>query len=160
LKRYCIDTSGLTHVWRDFYPPDIFPSLWKDIEDCISDGILIAPDEVLEELKAGGDDLYDWARRTPALFVRHDVNIQSVVSSILAHPEHAKLLYSKHATIAANADPFVIATAQVHDCTVVSNEKVLLSPSPNINKIPNVCADLGIEHLSVLEFIREQGWHY
>jgi Domain of unknown function (DUF4411) len=160
LKRYCIDTSGLTFLWRDFYPPDVFPSLWNDIETCINDRRLISPDEVLEELKTGGDSLYDWAKAKPDLFVRHDTAIQGIVSDILAHPEHSKLLYSKHATSLVVADPFVIAAAQVHGCSVVSNESFMFTPSPNKTKIPNVCADRGIEHLSVLEFIKEQGWSY
>lgn len=160
MKRYCIDTSGLTHAWRDFYPPSCFPSLWKDIEACINDGRLIAPDEVYEELKRGGDDLFDWAKLMPNLFVRHDTAIQNIVSDILAHPEHSKLLYSKHAASLVIADPFVIAAAQVHGCAVISNEIFMFTSSPNKTKIPNVCADRGIEHLSVLEFIREQGWSY
>lgn len=160
MKRYCIDTSCLTHLWRDFYPPDVFPSLWSDIEASISSKQLIAPDEVLEELKRGDDDLLVWAKGKPDLFIPHDEAMQGIVTSILEHPEHVKLIYSKHADIYTDADPFVIAAAQVHGCTVVSNEKLLLTPSPNVTKIPNVCADLGVGHLSVLEFIRELGWHY
>ncbi len=115
---------------------------------------------MLEELKRGGDELYDWAKLIPDLFVRHDTAIQGVVSDILAHPEHSKLLYSKHATSLVVADPFVIAVAKVHACSVVSNEIFMFTPSPNKTKIPNVCADMEIEHLSVLEFIKEQGWSY
>ena len=158
--KYCIDTSGLTHIWRDFYPPDIFPALWSDIETCITDGLLIAPDEVLEELRKGHDDLLEWAENRTDLFVRHSEEIQNIVTSILAHPEHVKLIYSKHADFYTDADPFVIATAKVYGLKVISNESLLLSPSPNKTKIPNVCADLGVEHLSVLDFIREQGWTY
>ena len=158
--KYCIDTSGLTHIWRDVYPPSIFPSLWADIEACITDGLLISPDEVLEELRRGGDELLDWAENRPDLFVRHTEEIQNIVSSILAHPEHVKLIYSKRADLFTDADPFVIAAAKVHGCKVISNEDFQLSPSPNKTKIPNVCADLGVEHLSVLDFIRERGWSY
>lgn len=159
MTTYCIDTSALTHIWRDFYPPSIFSSLWGDIEGCISKGEMIAPDAVLEELNKGDDDLRLWARSRTDLFIPHDEEIQAVVSSILAHPEHVKLIFSKKggADIYEDADPFVIAAAKVRGCKVISNESYLYSPSPYTNKIPNVCADLGIEHLSVLEFIREQG---
>ncbi len=54
------------------------------------------------------------------------------------------------------ADPFVIAVAQVHRCTVVSGE--ILSNSQTKIKIPNVCSDLGIRHINFLQLIREQGW--
>ena len=158
--KYCIDTSGLSSGWRRHYPRGNFPSLWKDIEAFIGGGSLIAPDEVLEELKRGGDDLYDWARTQSGLFVPHDADIQNTVSSILANPEHAKLLYTQDALNPAVADPFVIATAKVHGCAVISNEVRLSSPSPKKNKIPNVCDDLGIAHISFLDLIIEQGWVY
>jgi hypothetical protein len=158
--KYCLDTSALTTAWRFHYPPNVFPSLWKDIDACITDGLLIAPDEVLEELKTGGDELYDWVSVRPSLFIQPDKAIQDVVKSILAHPEHVKLLYSKHATSLVVADPFVIAAAKVHACTVVSAEAYQYDVSPKKTKIPNVCADLGVAHLSVVEFIQERGWIY
>ncbi len=134
--------------------------MWKDIELLADNGSLIAPDEVFEELKRGGDDLYDWACKRPHLFIPPDIDIQSTVSTILANPEHAKLLFTKNATNLVIADPFVIATAKVHFCTVVSGENFQQSVSPNKTKIPNVCADLNIPHVSFLELIRELGWVY
>jgi hypothetical protein len=157
--RYCIDTSALSFGWRRHYPPVNFPSLWADIESYIDDGSLIAPDEVLEELKRGGDALYDWVRTKSGFFVPHDEAVQNVVTAILANPEHAKLLYSQTAPNIVVADPFVIAAAKVHSCAVISSE-TFQSPSPNKTKIPNVCADLGIEHISLLEFIQRQGLVY
>lgn len=130
------------------------------MEGFINDGSLIAPEEVLEELKRGGDDLYEWARNKNGFFVPHDVDIQNLVSTILAHPEHSKLLYTQTATTLAIADPFVIATAKVHSCTVISNETLMLSPSPKKTKIPNVCADMGVEHISLKEFIQRQSLVY
>jgi hypothetical protein len=158
--KYCLDTSALTTAWRYHYPPAVFPALWRDIEHCITKGELIAPDEVLGELEEGGDELYDWAVNRPNLFVPPNALIQKEVSRILAHPEHVKLLYSKHATSRVIADPFVIATAKIHDCSVVSAEVFQAGYSPNKTKIPNVCSDMGIEHLSVIEFIYERGWIY
>ncbi len=158
--KYCIDTSGLTRGWRDSYPPNIFPSLWKDIELLIDDGSLIAPDEVFEELKRGGDDLYDWACKYPHSFISPDIEIQKTVSDILANPEHAKLVNTKSETNLIIADPFVIAVAKVHECTVVSSEEFQYSSSPKKTKIPNVCADMNIPHVSFLELIRELGWVY
>ncbi len=154
---YCIDTSALVDGWRDFYPPDVFPALWQDIEELIDIGELISCDEVKAEI-ATGDTLDDWASKRPQMFVPLDKDIQIALSSILSHPEHCKLVKPK--AIRTDADPFVIATAQVKGCTVISNEKLRPSPSPTKNWIPNVCKDLDIRHLSFLQFIREQGWIY
>jgi hypothetical protein len=120
---------------------------------------LISTEEVLKELEIGGDELYQWASKRTHMFLPLNAEIQIAVSSILAHPEHSKLIHP-HSYAQTDADPFVIATAQVKGCAVISNEKLMLSPSPTRTKIPNVCQDLGIKHLSFLEFVRAEGWVY
>jgi Domain of unknown function (DUF4411) len=155
--KYSLDTSGLLKGWKEAYPPDIFAALWQDIDGLIYSGDLIACEVVLQELEVGDDDVYQWARR-PRMFVPLDADIQLAVNNILSHPEHCKLV-KRHAT-RTDADPFVIATALVKDCAVISSEILMMSPSPHKTKIPNVCRDLGIRHLTFLEFIREQGWKY
>jgi hypothetical protein len=55
---YCLDSSALIDAWVRKYPPDFLPSLWKGIEDFITNGTLVSPEEVLLELERGGDDLY------------------------------------------------------------------------------------------------------
>ena len=59
-EEYAVDTSGLIHGWNK-YPPKVFESLWKNIEEMINDGKIIAPEEVKNELGVGGDDLFVWA---------------------------------------------------------------------------------------------------
>jgi hypothetical protein len=156
--KYCIDTSGLLSGYNRYYPPEIFFALWVDIDSLIDSGDLISSEVVLQELERGDDDAYRWARRRPKMFLPLDREIQMAVNKILAHPEHSKLV-KKDATT-TDADPFVIATAMVRGCAVISDEKLMMSPSPNRTKIPNVCRDLNIRHFSFLEFIREQRWRY
>src|ERR1044072_3330722 len=91
---------------------DIFAALWQDIDGLIYSGDLIACEVVLQELEIGDDDVYQWARRRPRMFIPLDADIQLAASNILAHPEHCKLV-KKHAT-RTDADPFVIATALVN----------------------------------------------
>jgi len=54
---YCIDTSAIIDLWRRKYAPDVFPSLWKNLENLISQGFLIAPRKVFEELEKQDDEL-------------------------------------------------------------------------------------------------------
>jgi hypothetical protein len=58
---YCIDTSAILDGWKRYYPPDVFPSLWTNLEVLIASAELIAPDEVLHEL-AGNDEVLRWAK--------------------------------------------------------------------------------------------------
>lgn len=60
--KYSVDTSALLDGWRRYYPPDVFPPVWKKLDELIEDKILIASEEVLFELKRKDDDVYSWAR--------------------------------------------------------------------------------------------------
>jgi hypothetical protein len=55
-------------------------------------------------------------------------------------------------------DPWVIALAQARGLTVVTGEKAtgsLLKP-----KIPDVCKDLGVSCIEIVDFFRKQGWRW
>jgi Domain of unknown function (DUF4411) len=78
-------------------------------------------------------------------------DIQVETSAILsAHPRLMGKGKGRNA-----ADPFVIALARVNDGAVVTEEHWR-----NINKIPEVCDALGVQCLSLVEFIQEQGWKF
>jgi len=47
---YCIDTSALIHGWRRDYPPDVFRSLWQQLDQLVAEGKLFSSIEVLLEL--------------------------------------------------------------------------------------------------------------
>lgn len=154
--KYSIDTSGLTYGWRDHYPQDVFPIVWEHMSDAIDSGDLVASEEVYEELRVGGDDLFDWVHDRRQMFVPLDGQIQQAVSNILAaHPQWIPADRSRNM-----CDPFVIAVAQVMNCTVVSAE--LWYPNaaarPDRIRIPNVCSSFGVRHITFLEMMREQGW--
>jgi hypothetical protein len=68
-RGYCIDTCALIDLWRRYYPPDIFPGLWEDIEKLVKQRLLVAPREVLEELKGVDDELLEWARNHDDMFL-------------------------------------------------------------------------------------------
>jgi hypothetical protein len=56
------------------------------------------------------------------------------------------------------ADPFVIAFAMVNNRAVVTDEHA----TGNMNRphIPDVCGDLGVSCLNLMEYIEAQGWTY
>jgi len=153
--KYSIDTSGLVRGWRYDYPPDVFPIVWDSIDDLINSGKLIACEDVLAELKTGGDDLYDWIRdRKDKMIVPLDANIQGAVTNVLAvHPDWVPPDRSRNM-----ADPFVVAVAMVYGCTVVSGEVWTNSPKPENIRLPNVCSGFSIKHITFLDLMREQRW--
>src|SRR3972149_394297 len=52
---YSIDTSALLDAWVRWYPPDLFPKLWQNIEALVIEQRLLATEEVLIELEKKDD---------------------------------------------------------------------------------------------------------
>ena len=151
---YSVDTSSILDAWRRYYPPDIFPALWTNLDQLIASGSLRATDEVRIELERKVDEVLAWAAGRVGFFVELDNRIQRTVTNILSR--HPKLLDTR--SNRSGADPFVIALAQIENCAVVTGERLTNSLArPNI---PDVCRDLGIRSLNILELIREQNWHF
>ena len=104
---YCIDTNALIDLWRRFYPLDIFPSLWKDLEALIPEDYLIAPREVLNELEKWDDELLKWAKNHKKMFKDLDYDQMQQVTKVLK--DFPSLVDPDKTT--PDADPFVIALA-------------------------------------------------
>lgn len=152
--KYSIDTSALLDGWRRHYSPDVFPGVWEGLDELIENGSLRATEEVLTELERKDDDVYAWARQRPDLFVAIDDRIQIAVGDILS--THERLLDTRANRSAA--DPFVIALARIEQCTVVTGERA--TGSANRPHIPDVCRDLGIPAIPLLQLLRAEGWRF
>lgn len=151
--RYSIDTNAIIGGRRRYYPPDVFPSLWDKIDLLVDSGELIATEEVLNELAVVDDEIHDWARNRKQMFVPLDEQIQNAVAQIMSN--HAIVDMQKQKSI---CDPFVIALAQIKNCTVITYETP--TRNPQRPRIPDVCAALGIEHINFLQFIKQQQWRF
>lgn len=150
--RYSIDTSSILDGWRRYYPPDVFPKLWEKLDELINKGELKATEEVLAELEKKDDEVHEWAKKRPQLFVPINMEIQQIVSDILENYERLADTRKNR----TSADPFVIALAQINNACVVTGEH----PTNNIEKpnIPDVCRIMRIHYINFLSLIREQGW--
>lgn len=151
---YVWDTSALIGAWVRSYPPDVFPALWNQIDALGASGRVIVPEEVLEELSERDDDLHTWVKtRAGALVVPTSRAVMLEARAVLA--DHAEL--TKTGTGRGKADPFVIATARMNGCEVVTEEQGGSDRKP---RIPYVCQRRGVPVSNVLEVIRKEGWTF
>ena len=152
--KYSIDTSALLDGWTRYYPPDVFPGLWRRLEGLVEQGHLNATEEVRVELERKSDEVFEWACRQSRLFVPISAEIQPAVSMILESFE--KLVDTR--TNRSACDPFVIALARTARCSVVTGERATgRIDRPNI---PDVCQVLGIPCIGLLELIRQENWTF
>ena len=152
--RYSADTSFFINGWRKYYPPGNFPSIWEQVEKLIATGSFRATIEVRAELERQDDDVFEWAKNQAGLFLPIDVKIQNKISEILTQfPNLAKAGSTRN-----QADPFVIALAEINSCAVVSEEN--MNQNMNAPKIPFVCQTRSIDCIKFIDVIRREKWKF
>src|SRR5258707_6299037 len=106
--QYVIDTSALIDL-KDQYPVKIFPGLWERFNEMCEQEKIIAPREVLREIKRGDDELLSWAESYDRIFLEPCNSEIEILQDVLAS-------YSEKAKEKNNtgpwADPLVIACAK------------------------------------------------
>ena len=149
---YCFDTSIFINAWQRDYPPDVFPTIWNNIEELIADWRVVTPEEVRVELKRKDDEVLKWALERSHMFIPIDASIQLAVTDILRC--YPRLIDTRKSR--SGADPFVVALAQIRHLTVVTYE----DKTGNMNKprIPDVCDALNIKQLRFVDLARREHW--
>jgi hypothetical protein len=147
---YTFDSSAFINPYRRYYPFDVFPSLWSELEQRIASGEIVSIRPVLEEISERDDALTTWVKAQKGLFSKVDHAVQAQVQNIVARwPNWVDATSGKN-----DADPFVVGHAIVEKIKVVSHE---VNGGPANLKIPYVCAQLKVDHLSFIDFMREIG---
>jgi hypothetical protein len=156
---YSFDTSVFMDWQARYYPPDIFESLTKKVEELITVNKCAAVDLVREEIDAvGTPELRAWAKGTKALFAVLDPEVQIEAASIEAR--YPDLMDPKSPY--QSADAYVIALAKVTGGTVVTQETSAAEKksAKRTHYIPDVCRDLGIPCINLLGLMRREKWTF
>lgn len=153
---YCWDTGAFIHSWVRTSPPDIFVTLWERLDNEITGGNIVSPEEVYVELeRQEGDALFHWVRdRRAHLIVSLEADVQASVTNIGA----AFQTFVSGDADRNLADPWVIGLAMARGLTVVTSEtRPGSSDSPTI---PRVCRHFNVPFLTTFEFMRREGWKF
>lgn len=148
MERYAIDTCALINASKNYsLKKTTFNPIWQKVTDMIAKGALISTSEVRDELK--DDDLVEWSKKNDSLFLPLTEEVQKKVTDILHDfPTMIKL----KSTGNSNADPFLIATAEIEGAIIVTDER-LGDESTGDYHIPNVCRRYGIECITLNDFL-------
>ena len=146
--KYVVDTCSFTTL-RRLYPQDVFPGAWQAVTEMADNGVIISSHEVLLELENQEDIITEWARKNQSIFKPLLFDIQQKASDILSkYPNLLDLHNSK-----SNADPFLIATAIIYKCSIVT-EELPAGLGAKLLKIPNICKELNIDYIHLLDLFR------
>jgi len=160
---FLVDANTFISPYRLYYPFDLAPKFWRDLEDKIIDGSIVVLDKVFDELNAGGDDLSDWLSNiSPYTKLTHkSPEIIAIYSDILTHMQTSGL-YTQKALMEWSdnriADPWLVACAKANSFTVVTFEASnanLNKQSPSSRpKIPDVCKEFGVAYINLFDMMR------
>lgn len=153
--RYCFDTSAFIDSWSRYYSPDTFEPLWTQLNVMITSEQILIPNEVKKEIGVGKDDLAQWFKQFHSKVTHVSAEqIVTVAEIVNKYPliSHYKKVKPFH------ADPFVVAVAKEYRCKVVSWESS--NKSVDHPKIPDLCREYTIEHLSMPQFFKEMSWSF
>lgn len=150
--QYVMDSSALFDL-KSQYPKTIFPGVWERVNEMFLHKMIVAPREVLKEIKNGNDELVDWAEEFEDNFLEPTDEELLVVQSILAcYPPHIISKYS----IRAWADPFVLGCAKFYRLPIIQHE----THDPNQFKIPAIALTHKIKCLRLPQFFEEENWSF
>jgi hypothetical protein len=153
---HLIDASSLIEAKDRYYGFDFCPGFWDWLEQEYQAGRLYSIDRIKVELEKGTDALTEWAQARPDFFLPLDAGAIAAVTSINTWIVGAGFRQQAVTDFLGGADPFLIAFAQTHGHTVVTDE-ILIPGEKKKVKIPAVCAQFEVPCISPFEMLRNGG---
>jgi hypothetical protein len=156
-RDFVLDANTFIQPHRRFYPSDVCPGYWEALKWHNKDRRICSIDRVRNELEAGGDDLWDWAKRLPKGFFEATDDLEVVHwYRQLAQWVRAEPQFSPRAEtdFASGADGWLVAFAKARSRVVVTLEEF----DPVVRKrvpIPNLCKAFDVEYVNISEMLRE-----
>ncbi len=149
---YLLDANVFIQAKNLQYGFDFCPAFWDWLDAKSQAGQVGSIEKVLDELKAGGDDLSTWATARPGLFAQPDTPVAESLQAVSRWAASAHYDPAAVSTFLQDADYYLVAHAHAHELTVVTHEV----PANSVKKIkiPNACIDLQIKCMSPYEMLR------
>lgn len=149
--QYVIDSSALFDLRRQ-YPRRVFGGLWERFEEMCDNQQIVAPYEVLREIKNGQDELYEWSKERDNIFLEPCEEEYSIVQEIVSKYNCGEKLYSTKPW----ADPFVISCAKYYGLPIIQHELL----EGNRVKIPLIAKAYKLNCLTLVKLFDEENWFF
>lgn len=157
---FLLDSDVFIVAKNTYYAFEICPGFWNALLHQHRRGRVFSITRVRGELMSGRktEDLVTWvAGEVPSAFFL-DVDEADVMAAyteiILWSQRHTRFFDRAKAKFATGADGWLVAYAKVHEAIVVTNEQ----PAPDSKveiKLPDVCAQFGVQHKDTFLMLRE-----
>lgn len=150
-----LDSNTYIQAKNQYYGMDICPAYWEWLDQQFDQGELGSIYMIGQELKAGNDELAEWAKDRPDHFVTNDDDAtQQVFVQIATAVMSGDYNAGNRDSFLANADPWIIAKAKTIGATVVSHESHLIQNTKKV-KVPNICHEFHVPCISTFQLLRD-----
>jgi hypothetical protein len=160
-NHYIMDTSSFIELNRH-NPIDVFPSVWSNLESLSKKDLLVAPREVLSEVKKKDDDLAVWAKKNNSTFLPPTKRQVKILKDILKnYPALVKedREYDADAWVVALAVEMATGSQQ----TIIQIKRIVVTEEKlrgDKIRMPYVCQKYSIESIGIIEMFRIEGWKF
>lgn len=113
--------------------------------------LIVAPREVLSEIKKGNDELIEWADKYEQNFLEPTDDELYIVQEVLT--KYPSNIISKYST-RAWADPFVLACSKYYGLPIIQHE----TNDASQYKIPAIARIYSLQCIRLIEFFDEENW--
>ncbi len=158
-RTYLVDSDVFITAKNLYYSFDICPGFWKCLVHHHREDRVFSVDRVRSELLAGHrqEDLVRWVRDVvpKGFFLPVDTGVvvrayMNIMMWVQRHPRYFNHAKAKFAT---GADGWLVAYAQVHGATVVTNEQSAPESRKEI-KLPDVCDQFSVQSDNMFAMLR------
>lgn len=149
---YLLDANVFIQAKNLHYGFDFCPAFWDWLDDQTNAGTVRSIERVADELFGAADELADWARERPALFLKPDADMVPSLGIVSEWENTSNYEPAAVATFLQVADYYLVAHAHAHDYVLVTHE--IASASTRKIKIPDACIGLRIKAMTPYEMLR------
>jgi len=160
---YVVDSNVFIQAHRINYPLDIAHSFWNKFKQLACDGTIVSIDKVKNEIFKNEDDLKQWCSdNLPGDFFKDSAPVINQYSQVVKWAQSKISQYLPNALqeflSADEADAFLIAYALADPgIRIVVTHEISKPLGRNKIKIPDVCEELNVQYVGVMEMFRQLG---
>ena len=155
MTRYLLDANVFIQAKNLHYGFDFVPAFWDWLLRANHEGKVASIEKVADELRAGGDELSEWAeQRADTFFLPTGPAVLPALDRVSLWASSQNYDRAAIATFLQLADYWLVAHALAHNYVVVTHE----TPAQTIRKIkiPNACIGLNIRCVNPYQMLRQE----
>jgi len=161
--QYLLDANIFIQAQNQHYGMDFCPAFWDFLKLEAESKTIMSTDMVYDELKLFNDEVSAWVVEHRDLLFTISSQEEEIQKKFIEIADfvntHSTYKQSEKDRFLSGADPWLIATANVMNLTIVTHEVLVPHTSKKV-KIPNVAQEFHVTCINPYKMIRDLGGRF